>query len=88
MTDLEEEPGRHRPPFPGTVIIHSEFYRLLTSYEDAVAKFVSAAEKTPIDGPLLSDLYASMVARKREVHEWVSEKTPRPPIVYAMRHRF
>lgn len=97
MTDLEvlpgepEDDGPYRkdgsprlPCPPGTLVVHTEFLRLVNAYEDATFDFAR------IEGTLeeVENGYAVLAQRKKELFEWVIKNTPKPRKAFAIVHRF
>lgn len=69
--------------------VHTELHRLVTELQDAMQKvFAAAPSATPEDREAYLDAYAAMSMRRRELYEWVAERTPRPRDIEATHLKF
>lgn len=94
MTTAEEDDSPYLPPPKkaprkkpfaefATLLVHSEAHRLITDLEDAVKHFTVA--ECPDD---ILAAYAVLGQRRRELHGWISQHTPKPSANYSLRLRF
>lgn len=66
------------------LLIDTEFHRLVTGLQDAM----HVISTTDAGCASYSDAYAALSQRRKELYEWVGERTPRPAPGFTISLRF
>jgi hypothetical protein len=79
---LPGEP-EHGPQKP--LLIHSDFHRLVTALQDTMQVM---AHVDPLDKVAALNAYAALSLARKDLYEWVAERTPRPSLLYTISLKF